>query len=115
MRKVLRLTQKQYNALSKNLKAGHPGKSAKLERRPRAKRVGKDKAQKVNPVRCEVHVVNFRRRLLDKDNLCAKFHVDALRYAGVLIDDSEKYIDLHVSQEKITEGQERTEITICPL
>lgn len=69
--------------------------------------------EKENPIRCKVSVVSFRRRLLDPDNLCPKYHIDALRYAGVIADDTAKHLVFEVRQEKVNEKRsERTEITI---
>jgi len=66
--------------------------------------------------RCIVEIVSFRKRLLDIDNLCPKFHVDALRYLGLIPGDSPDLIDLRVRQEKVKRDFDvRTQITITPL
>jgi hypothetical protein len=52
-------------------------------------------------------------QLLDRDNLCGKFFLDSLRYAGLIEDDSEREIDFSIRQEKVeTLNQERTEIEL---
>lgn len=62
-----------------------------------------------------VRIVSFRRRLCDVDNLCPKYFIDCLRYAGIIKDDSPKYITLTVSQEQVRrKADERTEITVDP-
>lgn len=66
--------------------------------------------------RVRVSIVAFRTRLLDPDNLCVKYFVDCLRYAGLIIDDRPEDIILEVSQVKVsTEDEERTEITLSSL
>lgn len=66
--------------------------------------------------RCAVRVTSYRKRLSDPDNLCAKYFVDALRYAGVLYDDRQIDIDFSIRQNKVKEeSQEKTLIEIIPL
>lgn len=48
-----------------------------------------------------VSIVSYRQRLCDPDGLCGKYHLDALRYAGVISDDSAKHITYSISQEKV--------------
>jgi hypothetical protein len=63
-----------------------------------------------------VRVTSFRRRLLDEDNLVEKWHVDALRYAGILPSDAPGDAKIEVGQEKVaTKEEEQTVITIEPL
>ena len=70
---------------------------------------GKEKV----PGRFLLSVVSYRMRLIDPDNLCAKYAIDCLRYAGAIPDDSEKFIEIKVSQKKCKrKTRERTEITI---
>jgi hypothetical protein len=60
-----------------------------------------------------IRVKSLRRRLLDEDNLVEKWHVDALRYAGVLYSDAPDKAKIEVSQEKVTTKEEEcTVITI---
>lgn len=63
-------------------------------------------------MRVRVRVVSFRSRLCDPDNLCPKYFVDCLRYAGLITDDTPELITLEVSQVKVKRGEERTEIEI---
>ena len=66
-----------------------------------------------DPQRRHVSIISFRRRLIDSDNLCPKFHVDGLRLAGIIADDSAKHIILEVSQQKVrTRAEECTMIEI---
>ena len=87
-----------------------------VERRPRARALGKKKDDGSNTVRFLVRVTSFRVRLLDEDNLCEKYHVDCCRYAGVLPDDTPEQTRIEVRQEKVrSKEQERIEITITKL
>ena len=47
-----------------------------------------------------VRVTAFRRRLLDEDNLCEKYHVDLCRYAGAIPDDAPGQVKIEVGQAK---------------
>jgi hypothetical protein len=60
-----------------------------------------------------VLVTSFRRRLLDEDNLCEKFHVDCCRHAGLLPDDSAKTTRIETRQVIVKDDEDlRTEIEI---
>ena len=66
--------------------------------------------------RCRVSITSHRRTLLDPDNLCVKWFIDALRYSGIIGDDRAQDIELSVRQEKVfTPADERTEILIEPI
>src|SRR6478736_7041475 len=47
-----------------------------------------------NSGRCSVGLKVFRRRLTDTGNDCFKYHIDALRYLGLLEDDNDAKISL---------------------
>ena len=58
-----------------------------------------------------VSIVSFRCRLLDPDNLCPKYFIDALRHAKVIEDDTPDKVEIVMRQEKVTRrSEERTEI-----
>ena len=60
-----------------------------------------------------VRVKSFRVRLLDSDNLVPKWHIDSLRYAGILPSDAPDRARIETSQEKVgSKAEERTEIEI---
>jgi hypothetical protein len=62
-----------------------------------------------------VRITSFRARLLDDDNVCGKFHTDAIRYcrAGILPDDAPGCCEIITSQIKVaTKAEERTRIVI---
>ena len=64
-----------------------------------------------------VTITSYRCRLLDADNLCPKFLIDALRYEQLIPDDSPDHIILEVRQQKVDgKAKEGTlvEITPCP-
>ena len=54
-----------------------------------------------------------RRRLTDEDNLCVKYHLDALRYAGAIPDDTPDSVKLSITQTKVASAEE--EITIIDI
>lgn len=92
---------------------------ANLPQSPEPKRPVRLKSVAAQPAgagdagRRRVHVVSYRRRLIDPDNLCVKQFVDALRHVKILRGDSAKDIVISVDQKKVsTEEEECTEIVI---
>jgi hypothetical protein len=63
---------------------------------------------------CGIHVHSRRHRMADSDGISAKAVIDGLVLAGVLEDDSPKYVKwVTYSQEKISKKEdEETIITI---
>lgn len=60
-----------------------------------------------------VSVTSYRRRVIDPDNLCPKYFIDCLRYAGIITDDTAEAITLTVTQQKVpTKEAEKTVISI---
>lgn len=53
-----------------------------------------------------VRIESVRKRLLDEDNLCEKYHVDLLRYAGVISGDEADKTKIETSQRKAKKGEE---------
>lgn len=78
--------------------------------------VAKASGKNPDPVRRLVRITTCRRRLLDDDNPFPKYFVDALRYAGILFDDSPAWAQIEVVQ-KLVRGwdAERTEIEVFDL
>lgn len=73
-------------------------------------------AQDSHTGRFLVRVTSFRRRLLDQDNLCEKYHVDCCRYAGLLPADSPDRAEIKVGQIKVkSKDEEKTLIEISPI
>ena len=63
-----------------------------------------------------VRVTSYRRRLLDEDNLCEKYHIDCCRYSGLLPADSPDRARIETRQEKVGRKEDqRTEIEITRL
>lgn len=66
-----------------------------------------------DPTKRLVRFTSHRLRLLDERNLKDKYFTDALRYAGILFNDSPEWAKIEVSQVQVkTKADERTEITI---
>lgn len=96
-----------------NAETDHPLSSPVVECRPVNEPLATAQVEKGNPGRVSVVVTSYRRRLLDEDNLCEKFHVDCCRYAGILSSDAPDKTSIQVRQVKVkTKEEERTEIEI---
>ena len=81
------------------------GKTAKLERNSGDGPLAKSEAEKGNPERVLVRVTSVRKRLIDEDNLCEKFHVDACRYAGLIHGDEPSKTKIEVCQRKAAKDE----------
>ena len=77
--------------------------------------VAKEEGKAGNSIRYAVCIRSFRSRLCDPDNLCPKYFIDCLRYAGSIPDDRPQDITLSISQFKVPRHEQRTEIEIIPL
>jgi hypothetical protein len=89
------------------------GENTKLECNSLTPPLGKNKAKKGDSAKFSVRVTSFRHRLLDEDNICAKYHVDLCRYAGILPSDAPATTRIQATQEKIrSEEKEYTLIEI---
>lgn len=93
--------------------AGGPAPAAKLEPR-QPNELEKPAPPKVRDSRKRfVRVVAYLCKLQDEDNLCEKYHVDALRYAGILPSDAPGQCRIVTTQEKVrSKAEERTEISV---
>jgi hypothetical protein len=87
-----------------NLLGDGSGQAAELERTSWNAALVAAQTQAANSGRFLVRVISVRRRLLDEDNLCEKYHVDCCRYAGVLPKDSPGTAKIEVTQEKAEPG-----------
>lgn len=95
--------------------SAHRGKapSAELERCLTDEPLAADALKARHSGKFFVRVVSFRRRLLDEDNLCEKFHVDCVRYAAIIPSDAPGRCRIVTTQEKVrSKEEERTEILI---
>jgi hypothetical protein len=84
--------------------ADDSGPVAVVERTVRDGAVAEVPVQGRSSGRFLVRVVSIRKHLLDEDNLCAKFHVDCCRYAGILPKDSPGTAKIEVCQQKADKG-----------
>jgi hypothetical protein len=70
----------------------------------------------LDPKRRLVRIKSFRLRVVDERNLFDKFFVDSLVYAGILFDDSPRWVKVEVEQVQCDSGhQERTEIEVSEI
>lgn len=69
--------------------------------------------ERTNPDRRVVSITSLRVRPIDPDNLCGKYFVDALRYAGILSDDRAQDVVFSITQEKVShKAEEKTIINV---
>jgi len=68
------------------------------------------------PQKMVVNIIRHGSRALDKDNLAGgcKSLIDAIRRAGLIVDDSPKWVDLCFSQIATPRELEHTEVIIKP-
>lgn len=94
----------------------YSGDAPIVERNPRNGTLGTRKAKVRDTRKFLVRVTSFRRRLLDEDNLCEKYHVDCARYSGLLPSDAAGKAKIETSQEKVGSNElERVEIVITQI
>lgn len=105
----MRLTQKEYN----EIKARFKRTASKPKPIVRNEPLAKNKVKETNSERTIINITSYRTRLCDPDNVSPKYIVDALRYEGIIRNDTSDDIDLTVTQVKVkTRNEERTEIEI---
>lgn len=89
--------------------------ASKLEQSKPDAPSGADQPQARRAGKFLVRVKSFRRRLLDEDNLCEKYHVDCLRYAGIIPTDAPGLCRIETTQQKVgKKEEERVEIEVVP-
>jgi hypothetical protein len=109
----MRLTSKQYEELLARRAARNKGTSPKLEPPVLHEPLEAGEAEKGDTGRHRVIIETRRVRPTDHDNLCEKFHIDALRHLGLIPDDDPKSIDLVTIQKKVRHKvDEKTVITV---
>lgn len=90
-----------------------PSCGAELECAHREEQVCVGEREAIDSNRVFVRIRSYRCRLLDRDNLFPKYFIDALRYSGIIRDDTTRHIAIDVDQEKVeTKEEERTEIEL---
>ena len=82
-----------------------------MERTVSNEQVSEGKGTPQDTCRCSISVHSKRKRLADPDGISAKAAIDGLVLAGVLVDDSCKY----VSEVRFTQEQSKVEETIITL
>jgi hypothetical protein len=92
----MRWTREQFNEYANRRKSQSPKPQPAVLNEPVAAPQGKGS----DPSRVHVRVTSHRKRLCDPDNLCPKYFIDCLRYAGLIRDDNPNEITLEVRQEK---------------
>lgn len=94
-----------------DISAGDTGQAPVLERHLGDGALGEIPVQEATGRQFHVRVTTVRSRLLDDDNCAEKYHVDLLRYAGVIPGDSRKTTRIKVVQQKAQAG-EREEVIL---
>jgi len=94
-----------------------PRQTPKLEPTARHAPLVSQQTEGSNSQRFFVRVTSVRKRLLDEDNLCEKFHVDLCRYSGILLGDEADKTHIETTQRKTQKGEEEhtlIEVTHLP-
>lgn len=66
----------------------------------------KEKVQGPDIRRFLVRITSVRKRLIDEDNLCEKYHVDLCRYAGIISGDEAGKTKIETAQRKAEKGED---------
>lgn len=104
------------STLRANLSTDGAGPTAVVERSPKAKPLAANQIKAQGPERLRIVFVSVRKRLLDPDNVCEKWMLDALRFVGAICGDEPDKIALETTQRKARKGEvEHTEITVYRL
>jgi len=82
------------------------GSNSKPKRAIRNDALAKTDSKEKNTGRIHIRLTARRKRLIDPDNLIFKYHIDCLRYAGAIPDDSERNVTIETRQEKVGENEE---------
>lgn len=99
--------------LAANLDVDSPRKVAGMESDAGNVSLAKGKVQKGTPTRFLVRIESVRKRLLDEDGLCEKYHVDCCRYSGIISNDNPATTHIETTQRKCgPEEAEHTQILI---
>ena len=86
--------------IAANLDPENAGPAAVVEHDPGHAPLETEAVQGPDRRKFFVRITSFRRRLLDEDNLCEKYHVDLCRYAGAIPDDAPGQVKIEVGQVK---------------
>ena len=83
----------------------HRGPTPKPKRCARARPLAESQVKANDSRFYLVRVTSVRSRLIDTDNLVPKWHIDALRYAGILPSDAPDKARIETSQRKAKDGE----------
>jgi hypothetical protein len=87
----------------------------KPEQTIRHESVAEEERKATHTSRIQVSIISRRCRLLDPDNLCGKYFLDCLRYAGLIPNDRAQDIEFKIRQIKVQKKyQEYTQIDFGP-
>ncbi len=86
--------------LKANLDAENTGESPIMEHSAGNGGEGEDTREEAATGRLHIRFISVRQRQCDPDNLAVKWLLDALRYAGIIRDDSPDKISLEVTQRR---------------
>lgn len=86
------------------------GTTSELESSTGHGALGTQEVQRPSSKRVLVRVTSFRKRLIDEDNLCEKYHVDLCRYAGIISGDAPEQTKIEVYQVKSKEEYIKIEV-----
>ena len=82
-----------------------PREVAKLESNPCPTPLEAAQIQITDSTRFFVRITSVRKRLIDIDNLCEKYHVDCLRYSGLIFSDAPDKTRIETTQRKALKGE----------
>src|SRR5690242_5501842 len=100
----------------RNYRARCAAKGSKPQPVVQHESVAEVEREATNSIRHVVRIRSFRVRLCDPDNLCPKYFIDCLRYAGSIPDDRPEDIELSMRQIKVSKrSEDRTEIEIVAI
>ena len=91
---------------SPDLLSRNTSQATVVERDSRDEPLAKEEVQRRAGERVLVRVTSIRKRLLDEDNLCEKYHVDLCRYAGVISGDEAGKTKIETAQRKAEKSEE---------
>ena len=104
------------STIARNNQAGGVASSPVAQPRNVDEPLAEDEGKAVDQVRRLVRVTLCRRRLLDDDNPYPKHFIDAIKEAGLIVDDSPRWCKIEVVQRLVYFAQgECTVIEITPI
>ena len=92
---------------SPDLLSRNTSQAAVVERDSRDEPLAKKEVQRRTGERVLVRVTSVRKRLLDEDNLCEKYHVDLCRYAGVISGDEAGKTKIETTQRRLKKTKKK--------